>query len=125
MDNFLKLCSAADRVFFTPAQGRQAAELAECFLLNYLRVAQDCFRRGLVFFNLVPKFHYFARVAWDLRQQEGSPSVLNPAAAATQMAEDFVGRASVMSRTTHQKCVALRTAQKWRLDVKLRWAGQR
>ena len=80
-----------------------------------------------MYFNLISKYHYLGDIRFDLQFQlnGGVAWLLNPAIFATQMAEDYVGRTSVISRTTNQLTAPLRTAQKYLLEVKLRWTGAR
>ena len=116
----------ADRVFMTPTEARGAAEALDRFLIKYIRLATDAHNDRLVFFNITPKAHYLDHVRLDLRKQLVSQQrILNPMAFSTAMAEDYVGRTSVISRTTHQTAMPLRTAQKWLIETRLRWRGER
>lgn len=95
------------------------------FLERYVRLAYDVNQRGLVFFNMTPKMHYLDHIHVELRAQLRNSRVLNPMAFSTAMAEDHVGRSSVMSRTTHQVSMPSRTAQKWLIETRLRWKKDR
>ena len=111
----------------TATEGQSALEALDKFLINYIRLAYDANQDGLVFFNITPKLHYLDHVRWDLRGQlsRQQQRLLNPMAFPTAMAEDYVGRASVISRTPHPTAMPLRTAQKWLIETRLRWRGER
>lgn len=95
------------------------------FMDNYVRLAYDVNRLGLVFFNMTPKIHYLDHILLELRGQLRNSRVLNPMAFSTAMAEDHVGRSSVLSRTTHQASMPFRTAQKWLIETRMRWRKER
>ena len=121
MDDFLRLCYTADRVFFTPGQAARAHECLSCFAVKYHHCAMQCFKMQKLFFNLTPKFHYMLHVRDSLLLQQGRHIYLNPAVFSTQMCEDYVGQVSQSSRTVHPLGVPLRVGQKWRLYTKLKW----
>ena len=123
----MRICYKADRIFMTPTQGQRAAQTLDMFLISYIRLAHDVNQDGLVFFNITPKLHYLDHVRLELRQQlsRQQQRLLNPMAFSTAMAEDYVGRASVISRTPHPTAMPLRTAQKWLIETRLRWRGER
>ena len=102
-----------------------SSETVACLFRHYILAAQLAHDRGQLFWNLTPEFHYLMHVEQELRQQlsAGCVRVLNPAVFSTAMAEDSVGRLSVMSRTVHPLTMPLRVAQKYLLDAKLRWDG--
>ena len=112
----------------TTTEGQSALEVLDKFLINYIRFAYDTNQDGLVFFNITPKLHYLDHVCSDLRGQlskQQQQRLLNPMAFSTAMAEDYVGRASVISRTSHPTAMPLRMAQKWLIETRLRWRGER
>ena len=111
----------------TPTEGQIAAQALEKFLISYIRLAFDVNQEGLVFFNITPKLHYLDHVRLELKEQLSAQHqrLFNPMAFSTAMAEDYVGRASVISRTPHPTAMPLRTAQKWLIETRLRWRGER
>ena len=127
IDNFLRACFSCDRVYFTRQEAKQAQQCVDTFLACYADVARKCYDNQLVFYNLTPKYHYLAHISYDIQAQleKGGHQLVNPALFATQMAEDYVGRTCVMSRTTHQASAVLRTAQKWLVEARLRWNRMR
>lgn len=121
MDDFLRLCYTADRIFLTASQSQAAFDYLTTFARHYHSCATMCHSRSLLFFNLTPKFHYMLHVRESLMLQSDQLYYLNPAVFSTQMAEDYVGVVSRSSRTCHPLGVPLRVGQKWRLYTKLRW----
>jgi len=109
----------------TQTEARGAVKSLDEFLIHYVRLASDANQEGLVFFNLTPKLHYLDHIRLEMKGQLANQRFLNPLAFSTALAEDYVGRASVISRTPHQLAMPLRTAQKWLIETRLRWRGQR
>ena len=106
-------------------EGALALSLLSLYLEYFYLCAQKCFRQGLCFFVLTPKYHYLMHVAHDLSMQLNrtldGEEVLNPAVFATQMAEDATGRSCRMSRSVHVLTSSMRVAQKWLIAAKLFW----
>ena len=123
MDDFLRLCYTADRIFFTEEQARLAHQLRTKFAERYHECSSRCYSVRALFFNLTPKYHYMLHVRDSLAPRPNQRLYLNPAAFSTQMDEDYVGRVSQSSRTVHPLGVPLRVGQKWRIYTKLRWMG--
>ena len=128
MNDFLHVCyTARDIVFLHEREATAALGYLGAFIRNYAQAALLSHQQGQYFWNLTPKFHYLLHVEHDMRQHmnTGCKHIFNPVLYSTAMAEDSVGRLSMMTRTVHPSNVSQRTAQKYLLDVKARWDGTR
>ena len=123
MRDFLHLCFSTNRVYFQRSEAEQAVALLGTFLSSSYDAAQRCFDSNQLFFNFVPKHHYVHHIQVDLQKQlrAGASVVLNPSVFSTHMAEDHVGRSSVVSRSVHARTIPRRTAQKWLISTKRKW----
>ena len=113
LDNFMRVCYAADRTFLRSAEAQEAQKHLNMFLVAYEGAARLCFRRGQLFFNLTPKYHIAMHVSDDLDAWKSHGFAMNPACFATQAAEDFIGKVSRLGTHGHPRLVAQRTCERW------------
>ena len=79
--------------------GMSVAKQMQCFLCVYQRCAHAMFVANKNRFSLVPKTHYMAHIALEMRRQaETHEWILNPLSRSVQVQEDFIGRPSRVSR---------------------------
>ena len=127
MNDFLHECYTTDRTHMTRAQATKACECLRAFFRNYIQAADLARRNRQIFWNLTPKFHYLMHVEYDMAVQlsSGARYIFNPYLFSTAMAEDSVGRLSMLSRSVHPLSMPSRVAQKYMLDAKQRWCGKK
>ena len=91
--------------FLTEMEGWQLISSGHAFLLDYVKLAREAFREGLCLFALKPVMHMFAHIVHTaLEQFKTCPSgVINPAAEATFMSEDYIGKIARISRRVSPK----------------------
>lgn len=83
------------------------------FLEKYSQLALMCFRVGKRRFPLIPKGHYCHHQFLDLlRESRKGQWCLNTLAYSNQMAEDFVGKSSRVSRRVSPRTTSLRVIQR-------------
>ncbi|CAE7891380.1 unnamed protein product, partial [Symbiodinium microadriaticum] len=112
LDDFHRLCYAqCDRIWMSAVEMKRARALLSRFIFSYSMAAQKSHAKGMLFFNITPKYHYLLHMEHDLRISMGHSWGLNPACFATQMDEDYMGVSSRMSRAAHPLGAARRTAQ--------------
>ena len=122
LHDFHHLCYVlSDRVWMSGMQMRSARTFLGRFFVAYSMAAQLCNARGMLFFNITPKFHYMLHIEHDLRLSMGYSWGLNPACFATQMDEDYMGVSSRFSRAAHPLGAARRTAQRWLMYSWSKW----
>ena len=95
------------------------------FLRAYSKLASLTYHRQLYLFVFRPKLHYFHHQLMDIRctlNSGGFP--LNPLAYSCSAAEDFIGRASLLSRRTAAATTERRVLQRYLAGAADVWARE-
>lgn len=86
--------------------GLAVAKMMQTFLRGYQWCAHHALVAGRNRFSIMPKLHYLAHTALEMRRQaEKADWCQNPLAASVQCQEDFIGRPARLSRRVNVKQV--------------------
>ena len=106
--------------------GAVAVQLGDCglkFLETYNKLAKEAFRQGKVLYVFVPKHHQihhtFLVDLWLAGKKQAF--VLNPLIYATQLSEDFIGKASRTARRVHASRVVERVILRYLTKAYQEW----
>lgn len=95
------------------------------FLKAYAKLASLTYEKGLRLFVYKPKIHYFHHLMLQMRSTLNSGGMpLNPLAYSCSAAEDFIGRASLLSRRTAAATTEKRVLQRYLAGAADVWARQ-
>lgn len=98
------------------------AESGYNFLAGYAELALLSWQDALGWFAQHPKVHALEHSFEELESQAAKFGfALNPLAYSAQMDEDFVGKASRLSRTVHPKRASRRTMQRYLCAARMVW----
>jgi hypothetical protein len=98
-------------------------ELGLRFLATYDKLAKEAYRQGKVLYIFVPKHHQlhhaFLVDLWLAGHRQAF--VINPLVYATQLSEDFIGRASRTARRVHASTVVERVILRYLTKAHQEW----
>lgn len=95
------------------------------FLQAYAKLATLTNRSGRLLFVYKPKLHYFHHILVEMRSTLRSGGLpLNPLSYSCSAAEDFIGRASLLSRRTAAATTERRVLQRYLAGAANVWARE-
>lgn len=104
------------------AAGNQIVSNAKLFLRGYAKLAELSYLNLRPLFVYKPKLHYFHHLVMEMQlvlAKGGTP--LNPLAYSCSAAEDFIGRASMLSRRASARTTEKRVLQRYLAAAKSIW----
>ena len=107
-----------------PTEAGQIADRAMRFMWLYVKLATVSAERGRHLFAFRPKGHYFHHLILRLRAASlsGHPC-LSPLAYSCSAAEDFIGRASMLSRRVNARTVQTRVLERYLAGASYVWSS--
>ena len=120
---FFRQLYTTDRVWWSVRESNKGLLTLTTFLRSYASAAAESHRRKLCYFNMVPKLHYIAHIAYHLHDclSRGITRILNPSIWSTAMAEDYVGRTCRLSMRVHPSVVAKRGTERYLVLARRHW----
>ena len=103
----------------------ELGELGLHFLATYDKLAKEAYRQGKVLYMFVPKHHqlHHAFLVDLFLAGHRQPYVINPLIYATQLSEDFIGKASRTARRVHASTVVERVILRYLTKAHQEWCN--
>jgi hypothetical protein len=121
LNSFLRMLYSSD-VFIEKDRGLRIASLGRGFLRLYKKLAIQAFRERRPLFPLLPKAHSLDHIVYSLTSQCVSKGFgVNPMVHANQQDEDFIGKASRLSRKVSPRRPAERTVERYLIAARDAW----
>jgi hypothetical protein len=110
----------AQPLWMKPEFAKLALGEGTVFLKAYSFLADQCYHLGYPCFGMVPKFHAWHHILYDIYTQLSNecPLILNPLYALCEMDEDFVGHVALSSRGVSSRTCSLRVLQRYLVTAK-------
>lgn len=113
------LCTAATQ---DQQKAKIIVETGKHFLKCFAKLAELSLAASKPLFAFRPKLHYFHHLVIEMQSVLNAGGLpLNPLAHSCAMAEDFIGRASLLSRRTHAITCEKRVIQRYLAGAMAIW----